>query len=454
MSIKESGFSFGIAQEKITPKSNMFPLELKGFAARTSPTTEVYDDIYAKVLLLRANKDLLLVALDLTMLNFEAVDHIKSMITNKYGLSPDQIIIIATHSHSSVILPSKIEGYDEYAYGIIMDTVDKSFNNIEQGSIYFAKGYSNVGMSRRLKAPDGTIKFAPSWDTEIDKEMFILKIVGSNGNIKGIIYNLPCHGTCLGPLNLLMCNDFMGFTNRFVSEEYDGAISIFLPANGADVKPIGSAVKDPGDDYMKDRFITCSMEQAEAIGKGVADEIKDIINKNEFIKIEPEFKSSYQDVILFGPKPDYAEAEKKYKHFSAIREEELSKTGEVSHMTNYSYNRFKNHYERVTSGNYNATISVPFIEWSLGNNVKLIGIACEPSSQLGLMIKNIFKDDRTMILGYTNGTIGYICNSVQHREGGYEAESLINRGLAGPLPDESDKLIINAVKALHFDLKG
>lgn len=454
MSIEKCNFSFGIAQEKITPKASMFPLHLKGFAARTELSTEVYDDIFAKVLLLRANKDLLLVALDLTMAEFEAVEHIKSMIMNKYGLSPEQILVTVTHSHSSVILPSKIEGYDEFAYERIMNAVDKCYNNVEQGGIYFSKGYTNVGLSRRLKTPEGTVKFAPSWDTEIDKEMFILKLTDSRGNIKGIVYNLPCHGTCLGPLNLLMCNDFMGFTNKYLTEEYNGAISIFLPANGADVKPIGSARKDPGGDYMKDHFITCSMEQAEAIGKSVADEIIGVINKDEFLKIEPEFKTSYQDVILFGPKPDYAEAEKKYKHFSAIREEELSKTGEVSHMTNYSYNRFKKHYERITSGNYNATISVPFAEWSLGNGVKMIGIACEPSSQLGLMIKNIFRDDRTMILGYTNGIIGYICNSVQHREGGYEAESLINRGLAGPLPDESDILIINAVKALHFDLKG
>ena len=83
----------------------------------------------------------------------------------------------------------------------------------------------------------------------------------------------------------------------------------------------------------------------------------------------------------------------------------------------------------------------------------MIAIACEPSSQFGLMIKKVFNDDRTMILGYTNGTIGYICNSVQHQEGGYEAESLINRGLAGPLPAETDSVICNAVKALHFDLK-
>jgi len=395
-----------------------------------------------------------MVALDLTMVSIEAADEIKSMLAKKYALSPEQILVIATHSHSSVILPSKIEGYDQYVYEKIMKAVDTCYSNIQNGSIHFAKGYSDVGVSRRLKTPEGDVKFAPSWDTEIDKEMFILKIRDSCGNISGIIYNLPCHGTCLGPLNLLMCNDFMGFTNRFLAEKYNGAIAFYLPANGADVKPIGSAKRSPDGNYLNDYFITCSMEQAEAIGKGVADEITGIINNKPFTQITPEFKTSYQSVCLFGPKPDLKEAEKKYKFFSDIREEELAKTGEVSHMTNYSYNRFRNHLERLTSGNYNASIRVPFAEWYLGNDVKMIAIACEPSSQLGLMIKRIFNDGRTMILGYANGTIGYICNAEQHREGGYEAESLINRGLAGPLPAESDELICNAVKALHFDLKG
>ena len=453
MSIEKNNFSFGIAQEIITPLESMFPLHLKGFAGRTDSSSEVFDDIYVKALLLRSNKDLLMVALDLTMLDFEAVDKIKSMIVKKYSLSSEQIMITVTHSHSSVILTSKIEGYDEYVYEKIMRAVDKCYNTVVKGNISFVKGHSDVGMSRRLKTPTGEIKFAPSWDTEIDKEMFLLKITDTNGNIKGIVYNLPCHGTCLGPLNLLMCNDFMGFANKHLSKKYNDVISIYLPANGADVKPIGCAVKDPDGDFMKDRFITCTMEQADAIGKSVANEIEDIIIKNEFVEIEPEFKTSYQAVYLFGPKPDFKDAEAKYKKFSDIRDDELAKTGEVTHMTDYSYNRFKNHLERLTSGNYNTTISVPFAEWYLGNDVKMIAIACEPSSQFGLMIKKVFNDDRTMILGYTNGTIGYICNSVQHQEGGYEAESLINRGLAGPLPAETDSVICNAVKALHFDLK-
>ncbi len=453
MSIDKDNFSFGIAQEIITPLKSMFPLELKGFAGRTELSGEVYDDIFVKVVLLKSNKDLLMVVLDLTMVSIEASDEIKSAIIKKYALSPDQILVIATHTHSSVILPSKIEGYDLYVYEKTMKAVDRCYSSIQEGSIHFSRGYSNVGISRRLKTPDGEVKFAPSWDTDIDKEMFILKLADSGGNIRGIIYNLPCHGTCLGPLNLLMCNDYMGFTNRFLAEKYD-AIAIYLPANGADVKPIGSARRSPDGNYLKDCFITCSMEQAEAIGKGVADEIIDIINNKPFIHITPEFKTSYQQVCLFGPKPDFKEAEKKYKFFSDIRDEELAKTGEVSHMTDYSYNRFKNHLERLTSGNYNVSIKVPFSEWYLGNDVKMIAIACEPSSQLGLMIKRIFHDDRTMILGYANGTIGYICNAAQHQEGGYEAESLINRGLAGPLPAESDELISNAVKALHFDLKG
>lgn len=446
--------SFGIAQKIITPKKSMFPLELKGFAARTELTTEVLDDIFVKALLLRKNKDLLLIALDLTIISTEVSDEIKQMINKKYALSPDQIIIVTTHSHSSVILPSNIEGYNEYAYELIMNAVDECFKNVENGYIYFTKGHSNVGVSRRLKTPTGEIKFAPSWDTEIDREMFILKVTDENSNIKGIVYNLPCHGTCLGPLSLVMCNDFMGFTNRFLEERYEGAVSLFLPANGADVKPVESALKEPDGDYLKDRFITCTPEQAEAIGKSVADEITDILNNNEFISITPEFKTSSQLVQLFGPKPDFKDAEKKFMKFKDIRDKELAETGQSTHMTDYSYNRFKKHYERLTSGNYSLTVSVPFSEWYLGSNVKMIAIACEPSTQLGIMIKNIFNDGRTMILGYANGTIGYICNSVQHQEGGYEAESLINRGLAGPLPAESDSLICNAVKALHFDLKG
>lgn len=453
MATGKNCFKFCVAQEIITPPKSMFPLELKGFAARQGLCSEVYDDIYAKVVLLSGAKDLLLVVLDLTMVNTEACQQIKSKIMAKYPLSEEQIWVTATHTHSSIGLTSSVEGYQDYAYDKIMKAVDKCYASLESGSIYFAKGISNVGISRRLKTPDGKIKFAPSWDNEIDKEMFILKLEDSDNYIKCIIYNLPCHGTALGPLSLKMCNDFMGFANKYVSERFNGAVSIYLPANGADVKPKGSARRDPGGDFMKDSFITCTIEETDSIGKSVADEITDIINNGKFLKVDPDFRTSYQDVYLFGPKPDIKDAEEKFNVFKIRHDEELSKNGEVSHMTNYSYNRFKRHLDRLTSGEYNATIQVPFAEWYLGNDVKLIAIACEPSSQLGLMIKNIFKDDKTMIIGYTNGIIGYICNSVQHLEGGYEAESLINRGLAGPLPPETDSVICNAVKALHFDLK-
>lgn len=453
---KEVSFKFGIAEEIITPPESMFPVKLQGFGARTELSYEVYDDIYVKTVLLSANKDLLLIVLDMTSASNEACDEIKSMVINKYPLKKDQIWVTVTHTHSSIGFPSNIDDvYRPYAFEKIIKAVDKCYNNLEAGSIHIAKGKTNAGVSRRFKAPDGGIKFAPNWNAEIDRDLFVIKLLDYKNSIKGILYNLGCHGTTLGPSNILMCNDFMGFTNKYITDEYQDAVSIFLPADGADVKPLQSAVKGPGDDNEKNYFIGCTIDQTDHQGKNTANEIINILKNYSFNKINSCFYSSIKTVSLFGPKPDINRLEEKLKEYTVILSDQNNDTQSEKALQMAEYGRDKTNklIERIKAGNYNVTVNITFGEWYFGNNVKIISIACEPTSQLGFMIKKIFQDGRTLIAGYTNGKNGYIGNSVQHMEGGYEADSMTNRGLAGPLLAENDEVICNAVKALHFDLK-
>jgi len=422
---------FSFLKEKITPD---IPVALVGFSFRNHKGEGIHDDTYASVVVMQANEPVIIIALDVCFGDLNFANGIKEAIREKYGLSQDKVIINYSHTHSAVAIMGEgaerasVQGNDEdYAEKIkyyimvkskIMGMLEKGFANLTEGDIYICKGESTFGVSRRYPSDEG-ILWKPYFNEDfMDKDLFLLKFVDSDGRIRGLIYNYACHPTAMGSNNYLVSADFPGVVRRVLEEENPGMSVVFLQGCGADIKPYISA--EDG------RFKGCTFDELEQAGRRLANEITQYISRPEWRRINAAFRTGFSEVKL------YTEVWDKAKWQTVLddpKEPDYRKKSIEKLLIDMKENRVKNY--------------LPFYMSFLKLDEKTCFICMENEvvTDIGKEIKNLFDED-VITLAYSNSRSCYIPTKKIIQDGGYEGESFKAARLAGPFVPEIEDIIV------------
>ena len=79
--------------------------------------------------------------------------------------------------------------------------------------------------------------------------------------------------------------------------------------------------------------------------------------------------------------------------------------------------------------------------------LNVIGVSGELFSQIGKEIKNSYRPNPVMVLGYTNGDAGYLPTRQAFSEGGYEVDMAYRYyGRKGPFTEELEDIILKAAE--------
>lgn len=457
---------FSIAKEVITPDKHVF---LSGFEVRTQKNTGVYDDIYAKVVLLQANKTIVLITLDVTTGDRSFVDGIKGEIFMKFGIKEDEIMINFSHSHSSIAVtgedPFKRQGIEMYysishvpkvcflldenidysedvAYYMylkekLLVMIQKCFDSLEEGEICIGKGESAMAVNRRLKTSEG-INFAPDFSKEIDKDLFVFALFNAGKQLKGIIFCYGCHPSGLGTDK--MSADFPGYACKYLNEYYKDTEAVYLQGCAGDVKPRMTS------NASKDAFRSYSIEECMETGRELAQDVVSILNKNELTKIDVNISTYLTEPRLYAEISDI--------QFLEERMRKGISGGDKWLMAESCERRFTQMINAIKSGKPKNSVPCYISLWNLGSDVKIIGIEGEVVGELGIKIKKLLNDDRTVVMGYTNGIQCYINTPRILKEGGYETESFSELNLSGPLVPETEDIIIGQLFKLLMNEGG
>jgi len=107
-----SGLQIGHARERITPPVGVV---MMGYGARTEPSQGIHDDLYANATALSDGRQcLLLLALDVCEMPLYTTHLLKGAISGATGLEPDQILINTSHTHAGPEVGVKV-GQDPLA---------------------------------------------------------------------------------------------------------------------------------------------------------------------------------------------------------------------------------------------------------------------------------------------------------------------------------------------------
>lgn len=245
----------GFARRDITPALGM-PTSL-GVQCRV---TEIWDPLYVTVLVLDDGQtQAVLIGADLCAFLQQPDTAIRTAVAQALAISPDQIVLNASHSHSAPYLAT------EYAdlltpYGL--SVVDADYvQQVQQQIVAAAREaranavpvqlwsgcgrVAQVAGNRRLRLPDGTMisrhgRPPQAWrdlpEGLIDPDVGVVTFVDRQGRTTGFIANYACHPTAAGgDLHGWVSADFVGYGLRPLEAMLNGALGLFLQGAAGNV---------------------------------------------------------------------------------------------------------------------------------------------------------------------------------------------------------------------------
>lgn len=257
------------ARVNITPAVGT---ELCGHFRSDLRSNGIQSELYAKVLVLEDNENrIVLVACDLLGVTSSFVSSTREKITSLTGIDGRDVMIACTHTHSGPgsiflrVIGKSDEAYQDQLGKKIAGAVYLALQNMEEVSIGLGVTKEELAASRRVRWPDGSIRF--DWldpntvpDEIIDKELGVLTARYADGRTMAVLINFACHPVTMGgSVFNLISPDFPGVATTLIEKvKGDGSIALFFNGAYADTHPRNDLVPryDPhssvkGDELTK-----------------------------------------------------------------------------------------------------------------------------------------------------------------------------------------------------------
>lgn len=236
----------GAAKVDITPAVGM---ELCGHFRNDLKSTGVHSSLYAKAVVL-SDGEAVLVACDLLGLTSDFVASARERISELTGINGVNVMISCTHTHSGPgSMPLRVVGKSDDAYQDqlvkkIAGAVYMASRDMKEAGIGLGIGTEDLAASRRVKWPDGSIRFewlSPDIPPEepVDKELKVLTVKDMERNAVAVAINFACHPVTMGGKAFnLISSDFPGVATGLIEKVKGGkTVAMFLNGAYADTHP-------------------------------------------------------------------------------------------------------------------------------------------------------------------------------------------------------------------------
>jgi hypothetical protein len=388
----------GIAKIDITPDK---PVLMSGYASRKELSAGVHDHLYARIVAFESGgQRLVLVSTDLIGL-YNAFEPLRDAIGKRYGLKPQEVFLSSTHTHSGptpLVHDGENASNVEYTNGLIaklLDAVGQAIEHQEAVQFGVGRGYSAVGMNRREKKADGSVKLGRNPYGPTDKEVLVLKLMKQDGTPLAALFDYATHGTSLGPKNLQISGDVLGLAAQFAEKILAPSVTAapFAGASG-DIDPWYRVL--PGF-----RTENGWVPEPELLGTLLGEEVVHVFGGTQATETQAEIRTAFATLDL------------------------PAKKGEGNQGA-----------QALQTMPLNVTVA------RIGK-VGFVAVGCELLTEVGMAIKSGSPFGETFVITHCNGHAGYLAPAPLHAEGGYEV------GSSHFAPEAADMLVKRAVEMLQ-----
>ena len=407
-------------------------------------STGIHDNLDAKALALSdgTERPLILVSLSVCELGTPFAMEVQQPVADACGTTPDRVLLSCIHTHAApnVAGLGNLWGcrdkpyFDEIFVPGIVAAAKEAVANMVPAEYAIVKGQSEIGVNRRERKLDGTVKLGQNpWGAQ-DKDLIVLRFRNRDtreGIFQMVYYG--CHGTAAGHAQLIS-RDWAGIMLDRMEERH-GMMTALWTGSIGDIGPRISNGKTIGDIHIMEELGGFAAQE----GIRIAKQFKDAVYECGL----PVFKPLPLEFDV-RPMPPVEEVE---AFLAAHPEGEIKKKADALEFLYMQ--RCRERYEKGEKLPAKRTVTGAIV--TLGDSAAFCFTPFELFSETTLMLRKHSPFRNTMGVSVTNGFEKYLPTQTEQVRGGYEVYNYKFAEL--PLPENADFLLLNmfldALKELH-----
>jgi neutral ceramidase len=420
----EPEWKVGLTEVKITPEQ---PVPMSGYANRVKPFEKVEADLFAKAMVLedRAGNRGVIVTSDLLGFPATVAEPICEVIQKKTGIKRANILLNSSHTHAGPLLRGTIPNKDESDAGVrvveytrqlqdkVANVVIEAAAKLEPAKLSWSSGVVNFVMNRREFTPNGVI-LGVNPRGLADRTVPVLRVDGTDGKPRAVLFGAAVHGTTLGGDNYQLCGDYAGFAQAYVQERFPKAQAMFMLGCAGDANP----------------YPRGTMELARQHGESLGKEVCRVL-EGKFRPVRGPLQIAFGRADLPLASLSRAEIE---KLAADKRGAQAFAAGQMLVMLNKG--------EKPPTA-----YSCPFTVWQFGQDLTLAGLPGEVVVDYVRFLEKSLGPNQLWVAGYCNDVFGYLPSARVLSEGGYETRGLYS-GAAGIFDPRAEQVVVEKVREL------
>ena len=421
----------GIGAANITPTE---PIRMAGWSSRDRASEGVSHPIYAKALALRdaAGHTGVWVTADILGYSRTMADTLERRLQERYGLSPDQVILGSSHNHSGPMvgdllhlyfdLPAEDEAviarYTEQLLERIVGAVGQALADLAPAELTMGFGLAGFGVNRRRARGADTLLRPQA----VDHDVPVLAVRAPGGALRGILFGYACHTTAV--YDYRINGDYAGYAQSLLEAACPGATAMFAAGCGGDINPLprwreglgegcGAMLSAAVQDVLDGRYGAMTPVTG-PLATGADEPLLSLL--------DPPGREALQ-AALQRLGPDGSDMERRAIEFQLAL---LERGGPVPDHCPY-----------------------PIRAWLFGSGQLVIALAGEPVVDYSLRFRAAYGWNRTWVAGYNHVLLAYIPSGRVLAEGDYEGTTgMLEYGLPGPFTSWVESAIARSVDLL------
>ena len=421
----------GIAVRDITPE---LPIRLAGYAARKREADKIDCHLFTQAVAMKnsSGERFVLVALDNCEVSHAFTQPVLERLHDTLQLGRGEVAIISSHTHSAPVLkdvlsdmgtppPAELERitrYSSFLQDKLVEVVSAALADCQPAVLEQGTGRATFAMNRRVYQGDNVV-FGENPDGPVDYEVPVLRVKGTNGAVRAVLFGYACHGTSIqnGDDWYNVSGDYMAYARQEIEAHQPGATAVYLTGMGADSNPSPRG----------------TLLDAKRHGLELAGAVIGVLDR-PMRPIHGQFKLVYDEAELPFATPPTRE-----------RLETDGQSKDVSVQL-----RAQAYLKLLDAGQaFPSSVKLPIAVVRLGSDLSFVLVGGEVVVDYGRRLKRLLAADHPWTIGYAYEIPCYIPSARILKEGGYEADSsLIYYGYYGPFRGEIETRLVSKVEAL------
>ena len=421
----------------------LFGNSVQAIESDLTATALVLDDGQAKVVIIGI--DLSLVGIDIALYSQRPAQEMRAAIASALEIPVVNVLLNTSHTHSGVALPEYMPDSAEqlalktrYRRDLIrwlVEAASEANRKRQPARIGTGWGECRIGVYRR-EFRDGRDMLGEVPDHPIDPSVGVIRVDDLDGKPIATVFRYSCHPVTIGPRSAVASSDYPGAARR-VLEQSLGGLAIFLQGCGGNINPaVGMGYEIDCRD-SKNRVgqmlggealkVACSINTNRKPGtrKALGNVPNVLFTPWEAVTDDgvPHIEALEQVVPLdYVTLPSPAEADAiraRWQQTLAERRSGNAQEWEIRVAEKYEdWSRVLG--DAVKHGHPTCDLWVQVLRI---NDIVIAGMNAEVFFETGLAIRARSPFAQTFVLGYSNGTIGYLPRAEDYPPGGWRVDA-------------------------------